>query len=108
MAHDHRMNPVGEPHLNAVRRQPQGRSNLRRLTENIASQLHSQMDQSSVFNTGIDPFIETVNARLQNYRLDRNASRADGTPLDMYTEDTAKEVGERFQDRANYSGYDYY
>lgn len=106
MAHDHRMNSVGEPHLNAVRRQPQGRSDLSRLRANLAAQMHSQMDGESVFTpANADFFDKTINARLQNYRLDRNAARADGKPLSWHNEETAREVNERFKQRSDFWDY---
>lgn len=51
MAHDHRMRPVGEPHLNA-RRLGSGRSDLPRLTRMLARQL----SYDAALTTKHDPF----------------------------------------------------
>ena len=90
MAHDHRMNPVGEPHLNAARRQPQGRSDLPRLRANLTTQASIEMGagpggSDNIFVPSEDMVADIVSARLKNYRQDRNSGRAS-----QLTRDTAR------------------
>lgn len=92
MAHDHRMNPVGEPHLNRVRKEPQGRSDLPRLRANLTKQVYVGMGPATqgVFSPSEDMIGDIVSSRLKNYRLDRNDAREQGRPLDSLTKDTAQ------------------
>lgn len=101
MAHDHRMNPVGEPHLNAARRQPQGRSDLPRLRGFLTKQAVRQMGPfgDTLFAPSEDMIEDVVSSRLKNYRLDRNAAREEGRPLDRTTERTAQGLKVRINER---------
>lgn len=129
MAHDHRMNPVGEPHLNKVNR---GRSDLRRFRGMVTQQLlreHSHVNEypdmqgSSVApinnRSVIEPDLESaiskaVDARVTNYRDDRTAGLTQfqhnfvnnpnfkftpGSEQTRLTRDTAREFDARFKNR---------
>lgn len=110
MAHDHRMNQVGEPHLNARARFGQGRSDLPRLQGLITQQLESEWnnrpgirDMFGNNGTAFQPdFEQAVYARIKNYRSARNAATADNAPLSYHERDTATEIGNRFRKREDY------
>jgi len=108
MAHDHRMNPVGEPHLNKVNRMGKGQSNLPRLTNLIAENLYPTNimmgHEESVFKPD---FTDAVSARLSNYREDRNFEKRTNTPQSAMNKDTAYEVNRTFEQRRgrNYDRY---
>lgn len=110
MAHDHRMNRVGEPHLNARARFGEGRSDLPRLHDLITQQLESEWNHRSGIRDALGDvgsafhpdFEQAVYARLKNYRSARNAANADNAPLSSFEQDTAKEIGARFRKREDY------
>ena len=104
MAHDHRMRPVGEPHLNKVKRMGEGRSDLFRLTSLIASNLEENAMSETVF---VPDFHQAVQSRLQNYRQHRNFSKKLNEPMGTLDEDTAKEVSTRFKNRRTGGGGSY-
>ena len=96
MAHDHRMNEVGEPHLNKVNRMGRGQSDLRRLSGMIANNLEEKTMAETVF---LPDYAQAVESRLSNYRQDRNDSRQYNEPMGELAEDTAREVSNRFKNR---------
>ena len=96
MAHDHRMNPVGEPHLNKINRMGAGRSDLPRLSRLIASSLEDKALNETVF---VPDYSGAVESRLHNYRQDRDGSMQDGEPVDDLASDTAREINARFKNR---------
>jgi hypothetical protein len=100
MAHNHRMEEVGEPHLNKVNRMGAGRSDLRRLSSLIAENLYPTNimmgHNESVFRPDFEP---AVNARLSNYRDDRNFANRTGMPQTSLSTDTAEEVNRTFTQR---------
>jgi hypothetical protein len=67
MAHDHRMNPVGEPHLNKVN---MGRSNLPRLTKRISETRWADEDPEYADRK--------ARGQLGQYRLSREHVKAGG------------------------------
>ena len=124
MAHDHRMNEVGEPHLNKVNR-GSGRSYLPRLRGMLTNQLadeHRHVNQwadmrgtaaspisgNSVIEPNLTPAIaEAVDARITNYREDRNFAKRTNMPQSSLSRDTAREVGARFSRRQYFGDGDW-
>ena len=102
MAHNHRMQPVGEPHLNVRNRKiAKGRNtDLSNLTGLLTRQLEREWDETgSVFSPDFDSAVE---ARLQNYRIDRNYAQSTGEPLDDVAKDTRDELADRIRNRHKY------
>lgn len=101
MAHNHRMQPVGEPHLNVRNRKvAEGRSDLYNLKNMLVDQLQNEWDETgSVFSPDFD---SAVSARLENYREGRNRAQADNAPLSTYDRDTRNELADRIRSRHNY------
>lgn len=101
MAHDHRMNPVGEPHLNAVRSGRTGRSSLPRLSGEIARQLWNEATSSSRFNATADmsAIQQNVQNTLSSYRIARNDQSQPGrrptNDLGLFRNELAKRIGQR-------------
>jgi hypothetical protein len=116
MAHDHRMNPVGEPHLNKVNRMGKGRSELPRLRGMLTQQLlqeHGHVSNHvlmpgfdnvmgrSVIQPDLEPAIaDAVDARVSNYRQDRGK----GGSMERQTAD---ELGARFSRRQYFGDGDW-
>lgn len=73
-----------------------GRSRLTRLTSLIAGNLEDEAMDKTVF---LPDFHTAVSNRLQNYRQDRDGAFADNEAIDGLSEDTAREVNERFRNR---------
>lgn len=79
MAHDHRMNEVGEPHLNARARLGQGRSDLRRVKELVANEVYFNQwsnPRASAFIPGFPAWHAAVSSQIDSYRGARNALNA--------------------------------
>lgn len=100
MAHNHRMQPVGEPHLNVRNRKVvQGRSQLNNLKSMLTRQLEREWGQSgSVFSPDFESAVE---ARLDNYRIDRDYAQSVGE-VDDNVLDTRDELADRIRNRHNY------
>ena len=79
MAHDHRMNPVGEPHLNS--RPVKGRSDLPRLKKALVNKRVG--DWNTMFGNSFGPpdvsgYEQSVNKEVTDYRRVRNRLQAQG------------------------------
>lgn len=102
MAHDHRMKPVGEPHLNVRNRKvAEGRNtDLYNLKNMLVDQLRNEWDETgSVFSPDFD---SAVTARLENYREGRNYRESQNEPLSPLDKDTRNELADRIRNRHNY------